>query len=330
MTGKLRITLIMLSAFLCASTASAQRPANGSFPDHFRTGTELFDAGSYRAAQAELAKALESLDSDRMEDAALAEYMLAMCAAKLGEPGAKDLLTAYISKYPGSGHINEIRFAMANQYFDTGDYANALEEYEPMVHYLSTFSQAERNEYYFKYAYSTFMLRDRLGADAVRNAYHDFTQVREGEYYVHARYYIAYIDYSDGNLTAAKRGFSELQHIGGSGSRNPYADLIPFYLLQIEFSEGNYDYVIANGEQLMRSSTGYRATEIARILAESWFYTDDYSRTLQYTYTYCHSRGDTGRSEHYLVGYSPYVRHDIGPAMPPHEKSPVPDDSPTQ
>ena len=78
----------------------------------------------------------------------------------------------------------------------------------------------------------------------------------------HATYYIAYIDYSRGDLQAAKREFASI-------ADNPaYEPIIPFYLLQIEFREKNYDYVVANGIPLLAKATEARQQEISRIVSE--------------------------------------------------------------
>ena len=59
-----------------------------------------------------------------------------------------------------------------------------------------------------------------------------------------------------------------------------YEPIIPFYLLQIEFRQGNYDYVIEHGVPLMAKATGTREIEIARILSESHFRKQMYAEAL--------------------------------------------------
>ena len=46
-----------------------------------------------------------------------------------------------------------------------------------------------------------------------------------------------------------------------------YRDVVPYYLLQIEFREGNYRYVVENGETLARRAVPERRAELERVVA---------------------------------------------------------------
>jgi TolA-binding protein len=81
------------------------------------------------------------------------------------------------------------------------------------------------------------------------------------EYYPHALYYTSYIHYANGELESAKEGFTQLK------STDAYRDLAPFYLLQIEYRKGNYDYVIAEGEKLLNQTTSKTRDDLLRIIA---------------------------------------------------------------
>jgi TolA-binding protein len=128
-----------------------------------------------------------------------------------------------------------------------------------------------------------------------------FAEVGAGEWYHHAQYYIAYSDYVAGRLAVSKLTFTAL-------ADNPfYAPVVPYYLLQIEFQEGNYDYVIDHGEPLLERTSGARRAEIARVLMESFFRLEDWDNTLKYSQLYRSEGGAMGRGEWYIEGYSEYA-----------------------
>ena len=49
-----------------------------------------------------------------------------------------------------------------------------------------------------------------------------------------------------------------------------------YYLLQIEFKQGNYRYVVENGEELIRRASPRQRAELSRVMAEAWFRLGEY------------------------------------------------------
>ncbi len=300
MVGRNHIIALAAAAMLFA-TGSAYSQQPYSAPGHAARAQELYDAGQYRASQEELRKARAAADPADAAERMRIDYMLAECAAKLGEEDALAQVEKFARDYPGSIYADRLRLTGAVCLYDEERYGEALEEFRnidaPALH------GGQRNEYWFKRGYSEFMTGDRRGAAT------SFQKVGSGEYAPHAGYYTAYIDYTEENYAAAKRGFTAL-------ANDPsYGAVIPFYLLQIEFLEGNYDYVIAHGDALLRTSDGVRTAEIARSMAEAWFHREDYGRVMQYIDTYRTAGGRMGREEYYLAGYSEYMQGHPAPAV---------------
>lgn len=74
--------------------------------------------------------------------------------------------------------------------------------------------------------------------------------------------YKSYIDYAEGRYGRAKQGFTALQR------SDAYRAVVPYYL-QIEFRDGNYRYVVENGDELVRRAVPERRQELERVIAES-------------------------------------------------------------
>lgn len=108
-------------------------------------------------------------------------------------------------------------------------------------------------------------------------------------------------------MNAAKRGFSAL------AADPSYEPVVPFYLLQIEFQQGNYPYVIEHGIPLLAKSTESRQREISRIVSEAYFHQGDYPRALAYMDNYEKLGGTMGREELYLAGYCYYADRGVRP-----------------
>jgi TolA-binding protein len=274
-------------------------------------GQELYDTGRWGAARLELTR--ERASAGELQRQKI-DFELAQCAANLGE--TDDVLRqvqAFEYRYPNSIYLPEMRLLAGFCYFEREEWARALEGFAD----VGRLPRARRNEYFFKRGYAEFML-GRDGATA------SFGQVGEGEWYIHAQYYLAYSDYVAGRFAAAKLAFKAL------ADEPSYAPVAPYYLLQIEFHEGNYDYVIEHGEGLLERAVGERRTEIARAMAESYFHLDDWDNTLKYSELYRSEGGAMGRGEWYIVGYSEYSNGYPGRAVAALARAVGPDDRLTQ
>ena len=77
-------------------------------------------------------------------------------------------------------------------------------------------------------------------------------------------------------------------------------------MLQIEFKQGNYRYVVENGEELIRRASPRQWAELSRVMAEAWFRLGEYSKPLDYLDAFVQAGGEMGRDENYLYGFSLY------------------------
>lgn len=311
------IYVIFATFLLTFGQLAAQTADKSGYNQHLERAEELFDASSFRSAKVEYSKARRLTTRSQIDQRARLDYYITICAAKIGEPNAMEQIDQFIANYPTSIYRNRIRFDKANLLYQKGDYVEAVREYVALDR--GNLSSAELDEYNFKLGHSFFVVDD------MSNARTSFSQVRpDGEYGVHATYYTAYIEYISGDYNRAKHRFLTI-------ANNPsYRDVIPFYILQIEFLEGNYDYVLENGDDLLARATGERVAEIARIMGEAWFHKNDYAKTILYLDRYKEAGGEMGRTENYLYGYSKYLRNDVGDAIYALSQAVGPDDKLTQ
>ena len=174
---------------------------------------------------------------------------------------AREMLDRFILEYPGSICANDIRFRSARCCTRRAITRPPMRSTNRSIPMSSTFRV------------STNIISGRdmppTCAGDTDKAYGYFKNCNtDPQYKPHATYYIAYIDYSRGDLQAAKREFASI-------ADNPaYEPIIPFYLLQIEFRENNYDYVVANGIPLLakgdRSPSTRDFADRQRNLISTW------------------------------------------------------------
>ena len=283
----MRKIITSLVAVAMAVSAFAASPTSR---ESMRRGEELFSAGKFNEARRELTSVVEDPALTPVERQRV-ECYIALCSIEQGEEQASVLLNDYLSKYPNSVYDNEIRFAAACMAYKQGDYQTAIDRFAA----VERVEKARRDEYEFKAGHAKFAV------GRTEEAYEQLARVAaKSEYAPHACYYRSYIDYSRGRLDSAKAGFRSIE------SEEAYSALVPFYLLQIEFQQANYRYVVENCDALIARSTPARRAEIERTAAESWFRLGDFGRTINYLESYAQDGGTMAREEQYLMGYALY------------------------
>ena len=249
-----------------------------------------------RGRWGEAYEALSALEGDvdpmtMSHDAEWVEYQKVRTAVELGFAEAELLMEDFIDSYPASIYRNDMLFMLASFYTDNG-MTKEGERVFAEVDYKALDGRS-RERYDMRMGYIRFQ-----EGDYMRAKNHLSRVSKMSDYYPHALYYTSYMSYVGGDLETAKSGFMQL------ASNDAYRDLAPFYLLQIEYRKGNYDYVISEGEKLLNQTTSKTRDDLVRIIAESYFVKGDYAQATRYIATY--SPEKMSRQENYILGYSLY------------------------
>lgn len=249
-----------------------------------------------RGRWGEAYEALTALEDDvdamtQSHDAEWVEYQKVRTAVELGVAEAELLMEEFIDSYPASIYRNDMLFMLASFYTDNG-MTEQGERVFADVDYKALDGRA-RERYDMRMGYIRFQEGDYARAKS-----HLSKVSKLSDYYPHALYFTSYMNYVGGELESAKEGFRQL------ASNETYRDLVPFYLLQIEYRKGNYNYVISEGEKLLNQTTSKTRDDLVRIIAESYFVKGDYAQAARHITTY--SPEKMGRQENYILGYSLY------------------------
>ncbi len=282
----------LIKSILCAVALFMAARASADTPQSLLRGRELFGFNRWADARTELLRARAELPEDAAERMEV-DFLMAACAVELGDIEAEAALIAFEKCYPGSIYGNDVAFSLASYYCASGDVARARACFDKVER--DALAPSRREQYDIRLGYLEF------GDGNYAEAYRHFSQIGpESTYGSHALYYRSYIDYADGKLDRAKDGFRKL------AESNDYSDVAPYFLLQIAFREGDYRYVVENGEQLAAETTPVRRAEIERVVAESWFHLEDYNRTIEHIDRYVEAGGEMDRDANYLKGFSLY------------------------
>ncbi len=301
--SKKRITPII---FLLASImAYSQKSAVYEYSDReYLEGLELYENQKYGAARSVFGKYLEAYPGSKSEIRSEASFYMAMSAVELRNDDAEFLIYTFISEYPGSPHVNEAAFTLADFFYDKNSLAKSISWYNKVDRYK--LGNEKLPEYYFKKGYSYYKRND------YENARVNFYEILEMEstYTGPATYYYSHINYEQGNYETALKGFRDIDD-------DPlFSGIAPYYISQILFLQKKYEEVIVYAPTLMDSVSERRLGEIAKIIGESYFMMQSYKEAIPYLETYRSNSNAYTIHDRYQLAYAYYNNQEYENALP--------------
>lgn len=231
--------------------------------------------------------------SSGLTEAELSEcrYLLARAIYERGGEGCVALLKAFVADNPASPQALEARLTIADYYFYSKRWPEALQAYDEID--IDSLNPADRRLYSYRKALCMTKagfyrqarpIFERLGSDV--------------GYEAASVFYLAYLDYVEGNLDAAWNGFQEAASLTRK-AQSSRRDFDPrgldaeYFLAQICFTRGQYREVIERGSRLLGHNDPELTPEIERIVGESWFKLGDEGKAQSYLQAYASTPGVT-------------------------------------
>lgn len=259
----------------------------------YKNALELYDKAKYSAAQSLFAEVVEKNNNIHDEVRINSEYYYAVCALKLFHPDAEFLLQRFIDEYPETPQVRTVYLELGRHYYNNNQFKKAIEFFEKIDRLDLT--KDELAEYYFKSGYSYFQLKKYKEASA------QFYEIKDtdNDYKEPALYYYSYISYYDKNYQVALEGFLKLSN------SETFKLLVPYYITQIYYLQGNFDKVIEYGPSAMEKETPKRQTEIAHLIGDAYYKQMKYKEAVPYLEKFIKSVSPS-REESYQMGYAYY------------------------
>jgi TolA-binding protein len=303
MKTKLLLLLFLAGCLLSTRTTAQQTLYFQSENQQVQEARELYQKNKYASALQRYEE-LAGNPATSVEIKSEAEFYKAMCAVKLDNRNAEQVVEKFISNNPESPYLNRARFELAGQQFDNKKYGPALRSLSDIDR--SQLSKDELARYYYQTGYANFELEKYDPAEAA------FAEIKDGKsmYADPARYYWAHIHYLKGNYETALKEFQTLKE-------NPaFAKVIPYYISQIYYKQQKYQEVVSYAAPLLEKAETKQKPELAKMIGDSYFHLRDFQNTIPYLEYYFTYNGNKGREENYMLGYCYYLNNQEQKAIP--------------
>ncbi len=293
--------LTALGMLLAGGGVAGAQAGSPDAAGYLQRGIFMFEDRNYSGCIDQLARihSLASTPQEREE----ALFYLGKATLGLGDDEALGILTRFLKEYPVSPRRADVKMSVGDFYFNRGEYAQALKEYDqvdPLA--LTSARQAEMS---YRQAYSYLLLGE---PDTAASLFR--TLQRVPEWSNAARFYLGYIAYSKKDFNTAESYFKNVNTAEAPGNAAPY------YQAQIAFARGNYEQALSLSRSLLASGTVPEFnTECNRLAGESLYNLGRGSEAMPYLWKYCAAAKQPSPSAFYILGVDEYDKGDTDAAV---------------
>ena len=268
----------------------------------FAEAKTLFDNMNYSSAAELFHKYLDLTNGQNTQKTVEAKFYEAACSSYMG--AGEEQLMLFSKENPTSVFAPRADMLYANMLFQNKKYRDAVKRYEAIDE--ESLSDDEKAELYFKEGLAYYQINE---VDKAAPLFYK-AAFMNSPYKDDARYYYAHIQYVNKKYDDAKFQFKKIE-------KSPkYKDIVPVYLMQIDYVDGNYSSVTTDADKVLETAQGQRKVDIALIIAESWYQQQDYDKAMHY---YDIARASTRkafpREVDFRIGFCKMKRNDFDGAI---------------
>lgn len=258
----------------------------------------MYREGRFNAAAVQFKSYLDAATkaSDHNEEAS---YFYSMSKLMAMHSDGVLVVQEFLDNHPGSLKSGEANLAMGDYYYKKAKHSLALRYYRNVD--AKSLDANQRNQ--FNYRKGT--------CEVVLKRYKDALQTLEsvanspGEYRNQACYYHGYSALMMGDMDAAVKSFERIKDQG--------FDNVRFYLAQVYYKQGNYDYSIA---ELEKTNKKVPKSQVEWLRGKCYYQKTNYEKAAE-AFRLANLTPDTLQlSEQYEIGYSFYKTGDFSGCLP--------------
>ena len=266
----------------------------------YQKALTLYNNSQYKAAQSLFDDIMYGTDDVTIKSDC--SYYIANCAVRLNQNNADDLITEFVEDYPTSTKRNTAFLDVADYYFNNGKFTYARKWYDK-VDALSI-ARSEKDRFNFNYGYSLYSTKSKKQATKYLNRV-----VNSKEYGSQAKYYIGYMAYEGDDYDKANEYFDQVS------DNEKYKEKLSYYQADLNFKLGKFDKAIELAQGQLQNSRGVEASELSKIIGESYFNLQKYTEAIPYLRSYEGKRGKWNNTDYYQLGYAYYKQNDFEAAI---------------
>lgn len=304
--NRLLITIVLLSISVMGFS---QANYNVTDPEKaFQEAKEFFMKDEYSLAYPILRSLKDKYPENSQSSHAYLnqdiDYYFIVCGLKLNQSQAESDAQRYILAANNEPRQQMMSYHLAKYYFSRSDFSDAAASYERAGY--DNLSNDEIADAKFELAYSYFNLKEFEKAKPLFNEIH---QLPSNKYYYDANYYYGFICYRDQEYDQALTAFQKVEDKG------KYSSLVPYYIAQIYYFQGNKDEALRYGNQALLRNDIYYRNDLSLLVGQLYFEKKEFARALPLLESYVNNSEKVSKEVMYELSYCYYDQNQVDKAI---------------
>ncbi len=299
--------MISIKKTLCAAvlvlmlqhTSFSQATQANIDPDaDFKLAKELFQKEQFSLAYP-LFKNLSLLNSPNSKLPVSVQvesrYYALVCGLKVNESTSEVAAIEFINLEHNTPRIQMLSYHLGEYYYRKQKFVDALSYYEQAG--IDNLSNREIAQMNFNQAYSYFTLQRFTEAKPLFDA---IRQMPGDPNYLDANYYFGFISFYEKNYKVALESFRKVEN------EPTYAKIVPYYIAEILYFNGEKDRAIQYGEEKVAAGGQYYEIELKQLIGHAYFEKKNYTKALPYLEEFANKAEKVRREDLYELAYTHY------------------------
>lgn len=294
-------SLVLLATCLLSISSFAQQTKYYADPQSaFKEAKEYYQKEQYSLAYPILQELYESLkETDKLNETTVwqeVEYYAIACGLKQNEGRAEEKAKEYIELTRNNARVQQMQFQLAEFYFTQQKFDEAGNLYE--VVNIANLSNREIAEMKFHQGYVYFTQQRFAQAKPLFNT---IRGMKDDPHYLDANYYYGFLAFRDKNYNEALQSFKMVEE------HPSYRSVVPYYIAQIYYVQGQKDKAIEYAQNKIQSGQSqYYDLELKQLLGHAYFEKKEYSKALPLLEDYVNRSKKVRREDLYELSYCYY------------------------
>lgn len=304
-----RFIYIVIALLSTATLSIAQQTSIYTDPQAgFNEAKEYFQKEQYSLAYPlfkELRNSMRSTDRSNnnitYDDV---QFYTIACGLQQNETFSADEAKNFIVLNYNPSLTQKLSFHLGEYYFRNNNMREALAYYEQTS--TENLSNRQIADMKFHKGYAYFTLEEFKKAAPLLES---IAKSSSDPNYKAANYYYGLIAYANRNYKEGLAAFRKVE------KDDPYTNVVPFYVANIYYVQGQKEEALAYGEAALGQKGGYYDTPMKELIGHAWFEKGDYTRALPYLEDYVNKTQKVSRETLYQLSYCYYQTKQLNKAV---------------
>lgn len=233
-----------------------------------------------------------------------ANYYTIVCELKMNESTAEKAALAFIAVEHNEPRIQMMSYQLGEYYYRQQKFEEALVYYEKAG--IDNLSNRDLAEMKFHQAYGYFT---RQQFDKAKPLFNSIRQIPSDPNYIDANYYFGFISFYEKDYNLALESFKKVEN------EADYQKIVPYYITEILYFNGDKDKAIEYGEAKLNSGGQYYDLQMRQLLGHAYFEKRNYQKALPYLQEYNNKAEKVRREDLYEISYTYYETNQLQKAI---------------